>query len=94
MAKLTGKLQVTIPKRIADKYGLTPGDEVEFRAAGGGIRVVKASGDNVASAAERLELFDRATARQRARQRGAAPSGESSGRGWTRDALYDRGRAR
>ena len=27
MAKVTSKLQVTIPKRIADRYAIAPGDE-------------------------------------------------------------------
>ena len=31
MAKVTSKLQVTIPKAIAEQYGIKPGDEIEFR---------------------------------------------------------------
>ncbi len=34
MAKVTSKLQVTIPKAIAHQYGIAPGDEIEFKAAG------------------------------------------------------------
>jgi AbrB family looped-hinge helix DNA binding protein len=30
MAKVTSKLQVTIPKAIADRYRIRPGDEIEF----------------------------------------------------------------
>lgn len=98
MAKVTSKLQVTLPKRIADEYGIAPGDEIEFIAAGGSIRVVK-SGRHATgqTTADRLALFDRATARQKARQRSApraAESGGRGGRGWTRDGLYDRGRTR
>jgi AbrB family looped-hinge helix DNA binding protein len=97
MARVTSKLQVSIPKRIADEYGIAPGDEIEFVLSGGSIRVVRA-GKRAASptTAERLDLFDRATARQKARQRSNPRSGDggTGGRGWTRDALYDRGRAR
>ena len=72
MAKVTSKLQVTIPKRVADEFAIAPGDEIEFVAAGGSIRVVKGgTRPEQQTAAERLALFDRATARQRARQRAA-----------------------
>jgi len=95
MAKVTSKLQVTIPKRVADTYGIAPGDEIEFIAAGASIRVVKSGGGpGEITTAERLALFDRATARQKARQRAAPRATESGTRGWTRDGLYDRGRTR
>jgi len=95
MAKVTSKLQVSIPKRVAEELGIAPGDELEFVVAGGTLRVVRA-GRAVpeATAAERLALFDRATSRQRTRQRGSRRVREPAGRGWTRDALYDRGRTR
>ena len=44
MAKVTSKLQVTIPKQVADTYGIALGDEIEFIAAGASIRVVKSGG--------------------------------------------------
>ncbi len=94
MAKVTSKLQVTIPKRIADEYGITPGDEINFVSAGDGIRVVTGSESASITTAERLKLFDAATARQRARQRGGK-SGKPAlrkKRGWSREELYDRGR--
>jgi AbrB family looped-hinge helix DNA binding protein len=97
MARVTSKLQVSIPKRIADECGIAPGDEIDFVLSGGSIRVVR-SGKRASTPTtdERLELFDRATARQKARQRGNPRSGEggSGGRGWSRDTLYDRGRTR
>ncbi len=40
MAKVTSKLQITIPKRLAQQYGIAPGDDVEFVPAGDGIRLV------------------------------------------------------
>jgi AbrB family looped-hinge helix DNA binding protein len=95
MAKVTSKLQVTIPRQVADAYGIAPGDEIEFVPAGASIRVVKSGrrpGD--LTKAERLALFDRSTARQKARQRAAPRAAEGGARGWTRDGLYDRGRTR
>jgi len=40
MAKVTSKLQLTVPKAIADRYGIKPGDELEWIPAGDVIRVV------------------------------------------------------
>ena len=94
MARVTSKRQVTIPKSIADRYGIAPGDEIEFAPAGDvlrvqpqGARATKLDRD------ARLARFDRATERQRARQAkvGRAPAGD---RGWQRDDLYERGSAR
>jgi AbrB family looped-hinge helix DNA binding protein len=105
MAKVTSKLQVTIPKRIADAYGIAPGDDIEFVEAGEGIRVVL-SGQRARaelSVAERLRLFDAGTERQRRRDRarsGANPGqrrGKDAGagdRGWTREELYVRDKPR
>ncbi|MCC6193164.1 MAG: AbrB/MazE/SpoVT family DNA-binding domain-containing protein [Burkholderiales bacterium] len=36
---VTSKGQVTIPKRIRDALGITPGSKVEFAVAGGGARL-------------------------------------------------------
>lgn len=97
MAKVTSKLQVTIPKRIADEYGIGPGDEVEFLPAGDSIRLVPARGrtSESLSVEERLRLFDEDTAQQREREKRMAISGESSrGRDWRREDLYTRGKPR
>ena len=37
---MTSKLQVTIPKAIAQRYGIEPGTDIEWLAAGEAIRVV------------------------------------------------------
>ena len=37
---MTSKLQVTIPKVIADQYGIHPGDDIAWIAAGDAVRVV------------------------------------------------------
>lgn len=97
MAKVTSKGQVTIPKAIADRYRIRPGDEISFVPAGDAIRVVPgASGTEKLPRQARLKLFDAATARQRARQRGRARrrARQDAARGWTRQDLYTRGRPR
>lgn len=92
MAKVTSKLQVTVPKLLADRYHIQPGDEIEWEAAGDVIRVVP-SRKRRADPASRLKLFDQATARQRERER-SRRSPRATERGWSREDLYKRGRAR
>ncbi|MBM5810609.1 MAG: AbrB/MazE/SpoVT family DNA-binding domain-containing protein [Gammaproteobacteria bacterium] len=96
MAKVTSKMQITIPKRLAEQVGIAAGDEIRFVAAGDGIRMVPA-GKCVAQAlstAERLRLFRAATARQRAREKKLKVSPSPGDRGWTREELYARGKPR
>lgn len=97
MAKVTSKLQVTVPKAVADRFGIRPGDDIEWVLDGDGIRVLRASDRRPLSTDERLKIFDEATTRQVARnkawrrQHGAKAS---SDRGWTREEIYTRGRPR
>ena len=97
MSKVTSKLQVTIPKAIAREYGIQPGDEIDFEPAGPQIRVVlrgRARRGRL-STAERLRLFDEATARQREREKRMKLTRRApTDRGWTRDELYTRGKTR
>ena len=94
MAKVTSKLQVTIPKVIADKFGIKPGAELDWIPAGDAIRVVPASRERPEEDRElRLRLFDEATARQRRREKGAGKRVSAKDRGWKREDLYRRGRA-
>lgn len=91
MSKVTSKLQVTVPKEIADRYGIRPGSEIDWIPAGDTLRILPAAAahDSV-DPAERLRLFDAATARQRKRQTGRrAPLAKD--RGWKREDLYGRG---
>src|SRR5687768_7307909 len=99
MSRVTSKLQVTVPKQIAQQYAIRPGDEIDWLPAGDGIRVVKrASAGKKASTADatavRLRAFDEATKRQ-TRRNGSTdrPPGSADDRGWTREDLYRRGRA-
>ena len=99
MAKVTSKLQVTIPKAIADQYGIVPGDEIEFQAAGNVIRVIPPRGQRSTrprlSVEEKLRLFDEAVERQRLREKENPFTGETpSDRGWKREDLYTRGKPR
>lgn len=96
MAKVTSKLQVTIPRRLARECGINPGDEVRWSAAGDAIRIAPASlrVEETPSVELRLKLFDAATERQKKRQRGKREVRPPRDRGWTREDLYDRDRTR
>jgi AbrB family looped-hinge helix DNA binding protein len=94
MSRVTGKFQITLPKRLVDAFGIAVGDEVELVAVGDTIRIVPANAVRPGlSTQEQLRLFDEATQRAKAsaleRKLPAA-----SDRGWTREELYDRGRTR
>ena len=102
MPKVTSKLQLTVPKKIADQYGIRPGDELEWIPAGEGIRVElvrrKANAGQQLSVEERLALFDAGTKRldelhaeELEKNQGNRVTRET--RGWTREDLYndDRG---
>lgn len=91
MAKVTSKLQVTVPKALAQHYGIAPGDEIEWEAAGDVIRVVPSGKPPIFDLAARLRLFDQATERLNQRAR---PVDAVAERGWTREELYERGPAR
>jgi AbrB family looped-hinge helix DNA binding protein len=96
MSRVTSKLQVTIPKTLADRYGIRPGDEIEWEPAGAYIRIIPPRRQaRPFEREERLRLFDEATARQREREE-AAPvlTTPADDRGWTREELYVRGSAR
>jgi AbrB family looped-hinge helix DNA binding protein len=94
MARVTSKRQVTIPKVIADRYGIASGDDLEFLPAGDAIRVQRtADAPRTLDRAQRLALFDQTTERLR-KQQGRKRRPESPDRGWKRDELYGRGRAR
>ena len=93
MARVTSKLQVTIPKAVADRHAIRPGQEIEFREeAGGTLRVVVERArerERSPSPEERLALFDSATKRIRRITKEIARD-ERASRGWTREELYDR----
>lgn len=93
MTRVTSKLQVTIPKAIAERYGIEPGEEIDWLPAGQAIRIVpQADRLHAPDLERRLELFDRATERQRSRE-SARPEERrrTADRGWRREELYERG---
>ena len=100
MPKVTSKLQLTVPKKIADQYGIRPGDELEWIPAGESIRVElvrkKAKAGRELTVEERLALFDdntkwldelQADQLKEANAKGTRITREN--RGWTREELYD-----
>ena len=87
--RITSKGQVTIPKAVATRYGIHPGDEIQWEPAGDVIRVVPPGVQpSPLDTPRRLALFDAETARQKKRERRPA-----NDRGWTREELYERGRS-
>ena len=96
MAKVTSKLQVTVPKALAEHYGIRPGDDIRFEESGEVIRVVPANAGAPTDGLDieaRLRLFDAATARQQTRE-ARRQARRASTRGWTREDLYEHGRSR
>jgi AbrB family looped-hinge helix DNA binding protein len=106
MAKVTSKLQLTVPKAIADRYGIRPGDDLDWVPTGDVIRVipqnVQMRTQRMRSVEERVRLFREMLARQRRRE--ASPEKIASDserlwkpheieRGWRREDLYTRGRS-
>src|SRR5882762_10626469 len=99
MPKVTSKLQLTVPKAIADQYGIRPGDELEWIPAGESIRVKlvsKVKSGHKLTTKQWLELFDantkwldelQAQELKEATAKGTRVTREN--RGWTREELYD-----
>ncbi len=95
MAKVTSKLQITLPKALAEEFGIHPGDDIFWQSAGDAIRVIPAKSQLTLDTQTRLALFDQATQRQVERQGDTLPPPTDQPaleRGWTREDLYDRDR--
>ncbi len=94
MSKITSKYQVSIPKALADRLGVRPGDEVEWEIAGDELHGRPAQRAAALTTEERLRIFREAMKRIDGRKEKAPPNPGRS-RGWTREDLYyDRGRTR
>ncbi len=93
MSKVTSKLQVTIPKAVAERYGIRPGDDIEWQPAGAVIRVIPPGRQHgPREVSERLRLFAEASARQDEREaHQPLPLEPPTDRGWQREELYRRG---
>lgn len=94
MAKITSKLQVTIPKALAEAVGVEPGDEIVWSESGGILRLAPVREQAPITTRRRLVIFDRASERQGRRERAEDPRERPAERGWRREDLYDRGRPR
>ena len=97
MARVTSKLQVTIPKTVADRLGIRPGDDVDWRVEGQEARVSRTAPASRLTLEERQVIFDEMMRRQEARNRRwwrEYGKTDAADRGWTRQELYTRGRAR
>jgi AbrB family looped-hinge helix DNA binding protein len=99
MGRVTSKLQVTLPKEMADQFHIRPGDSIEWTAAGECMRVVKVPAQPAQTPSgtllKRLLQFDEATKRQARRQRSNTSKQDlAADRGWKREDIYDRGRPR
>lgn len=89
MTKVTSKRQVTIPKAVADRYGIGAGDEIQFKPAGEVIHIIPPSAPKL-DVADRLQLFEEATQRQRLRQKAGGATESPGDRGWSREDLHTR----
>ena len=79
MSKVTSKLQVTIPKTIASKFGIRPGDEIDWVVTGEILRVVAVRTKKQPLEVKRkLQRFDEGTLRQRRRESVKRPSVRST----------------
>ena len=90
MSRVTRKLQVSVPKVLADQFAIRPGDDLEWEAAGDVLRVIPPRARiSQRARSDRLALFDEATKRQEDRQARRSLS-RPTDRGWSRDELYER----
>ena len=95
MAKVTSKLQVTLPKALAVQLGIRPGDDVDWTVSGNSLHVTPSRDRRqVLDLETRLRLFRQTTDRQRGRQQEAPVTQADVDRGWSREDLYERGRTR
>jgi bifunctional DNA-binding transcriptional regulator/antitoxin component of YhaV-PrlF toxin-antitoxin module len=96
MARLAADLQVTVPKTLAEKFDLRPGDEVEWIPREDGLQMMPIVRRPLRNAEERRARFEQILERQRSReaQRAKEPPALDEDRGWTREDLYDRARPR
>ena len=90
MAKVNRRLQITIPKHLAEQFGIQPGDDIEWSASAGAIRLTPRHAPNPDKIQARLRLFDQAMKRQSVRNKRNIRE-QPSDRGWKRDDLYTRG---
>lgn len=90
---MTSKLQLTVPKSIAEAYRIAPGSELIFEAAGEVIHLRHQRANVAPDKDARLQRFQQAWQRQLGRNQryqGEQQSTDITNRGWTREELYER----
>ena len=94
MGKVTSKMQVTVPKAVADRVGIKPGDDLAWEVVGRVIHVIPDGAAPRLSREERVTAFAEMIERQRVRERRGGPARRAKDRGWRREDLYVRGQPR
>jgi bifunctional DNA-binding transcriptional regulator/antitoxin component of YhaV-PrlF toxin-antitoxin module len=94
MAKVTSKLQITVPKAVADAHALRTGSEVQFESAVDCIRLVVGKPRSGLSKDEKLRLLRESGERQKARNARWNGLETPHSRGWKREDVYERGGTR
>ena len=92
MVRVNSNLELPIPRAIAERYGIRPGDELEVLPANDSIRVIPVRHEkSQESVAARLDRF-REMLRQYDETADKRPAFAWDQRGWHREDLYqDRG---
>jgi bifunctional DNA-binding transcriptional regulator/antitoxin component of YhaV-PrlF toxin-antitoxin module len=70
MTKVTPDLRVPIPRNLASKYGIHPGDDVRFVRTHGALRIEirpRSATTSHLTPRERMRFFEAALARERLR---------------------------
>ena len=91
VSRVTSKLQVTLPKAIADAHNIRPGSEIQFESGIDCIRIVVGKSRSELSLEEKLRLLKEARIRQQLRNKKFRRPNKPLKRDWRRDDLYERG---
>jgi len=93
VSRVTSKLQVTLPKAIADLHHVRPGSEIQFESGIDCIRIVVGKSRLELPLEEKLRLLKEMRKRQQLRNNDFRRPAKAVRRGWRRDDLYERGAA-
>ncbi len=94
VSRVTSKLQVTLPKAIADAHNIRSGSEIQFESGIDCVRIVVGKSGSELSLEEKLRLLKEARIRQQLRNKKFRHPTKPVRRGWRRDDLYERGTTR
>ena len=91
MAKVTSKLQLTLPKAVADAHSVRPGSEIQFESAVDCIRLVIGKGRPGLPKDEKIRLLGESRERQKVRNARWQSVKTPHNRGWNREEIYEDG---